>query len=151
MKLRLTTLDDTQCLAKALAPHLCAKDAILLQGDLGAGKTCFARALLYALGVKGEVPSPTFTLVQSYETDSFHTFHFDLYRLKAEEEIEEIGFDDALIDGLVLVEWPEKAKSYMPRDALLLHFVLNEKEERYVEIEMPEKWQGKLGELNVGN
>lgn len=144
MKIQLNSLDDTQKVAQHLAPLLQEKDALLLKGDLGAGKTCFARALIQSLGVTGEVPSPTFTLVQSYETERFPVFHFDLYRLKDPEEIEEIGFDEAMIDGVVLVEWPEKAASYMPRGALTLHFELKDDNSRFVEFDVPAKWQGRL-------
>ena len=120
--LSLPDLAATIALAQRLAPLLRVRDAVLLRGDLGAGKTTFARALLQALGAEGEIPSPTFTLVQSYDTPAFPVFHFDLYRLKTPEEIEEIGFDEACADGLVLVEWPEKAQRAMPREALTLWF-----------------------------
>lgn len=151
MRVLLKTLGDTQRLAQKLAPFLCAEDALLLSGDLGAGKTCFARALLQGLGVTGEVPSPTFTLVQSYDVARFTVFHFDLYRLNDPEEIEEIGFDEACIDGLVIVEWPEKAKSYMPRGSLTLHFELCEDGARFVEIDAPAKWQDRLDGIDVSN
>ncbi len=151
MEVLLSSLEDTNRLAKALAPLLKVQDVILLQGDLGVGKTCFARALLHALGVTGEVPSPTFTLVQSYDVADLSIFHFDLYRLKVEEEIEELGFDDAVIDGVVLVEWPEKAESYMPRGALKLQFDLNAQGQRKVSLCIPKKWQDRLGDLNVSN
>ena len=84
---------------------------------LGAGKTTLARAILRALGVTDDVPSPTFTLVQSYETQP-RIAHFDLYRLKSAREMEELGFEDALADGAVLVEWPERAPEALPPEAL---------------------------------
>lgn len=118
----LKDIEATRTLAQKLASVLNGRDILLLQGDLGAGKTTFARFLLEALGHEGDTPSPTFTLVQSYETPKATLFHFDLYRLKEESEVEEIGFDEACSEGMVLVEWPEKAKSYMPRGALTLLF-----------------------------
>jgi len=124
----LPDLDATEKLAGTLAGQLDGHDAILLSGDLGAGKTTFARALLRALGVTGEVPSPTFTLVQSYDTPRFSVFHFDLYRLEKPEEMEEIGFDEALADGLTLIEWPEKAMSYMPRKRIEMKFAGKDKD-----------------------
>lgn len=121
-RILLPDIEATQAFAARMAPHLKKQDAFLLEGDLGTGKTTFVRALLKSLHVSGEIPSPTFTLLQSYETGSLQVFHFDLYRLKAATEIEEIGFDDACSDGLVLVEWPDKARNYMPPKALTLRF-----------------------------
>lgn len=125
-EISLPDLAATESLARQFALSLKKGDVLLLEGDLGAGKTTFARALLRAMGVGGEVPSPTFTLVQVYETPEFPVYHFDLYRLKQPEEIEEIGFDDALAEGAVLVEWPEKAAAYMPRCAIKIFFGQNE-------------------------
>jgi hypothetical protein len=118
----LPDLAATEELAARMAATLDRRDALLLSGDLGAGKTTFARALLRTLGVAGEVPSPTFTLVQSYDTPRFPVFHFDLYRLEKPEEMEEIGFDEAVAEGLVIVEWPEKALVYMPRARIEMKF-----------------------------
>ena len=140
----LPDIDATQAFAARLAPRLRARDVLLLQGDLGAGKTAFARNLLQALGACGNIPSPTFTLVQSYDGRIGPMFHFDLYRLKKAEEIEEIGFDEACADGLVLVEWPEKAASFMPRGALSLRFSLSPSGVRQVEIAAPPSWDDRL-------
>jgi len=104
-------------LGAAIARRLAPGDAVLLQGDLGAGKTTLARAVLTALGHEGETPSPTFTLLQSYDL-TLPIAHLDLYRLKRPEEIEELGLDDALIEGAALIEWPEQADGYLPSDAL---------------------------------
>lgn len=122
--LPLSTLDATQQLAQRLAAWLRAGDVVTLQGEVGAGKTTLARALIHALGVTGDVPSPTFTLVQSYDTAHFPLHHFDLYRLTSVDELDEIGWDDALADGAVLIEWPERAARRLPRDRLELCFVL---------------------------
>jgi tRNA threonylcarbamoyladenosine biosynthesis protein TsaE len=109
----------TAALARRLAPHLKPGDVVALRGDLGAGKTSFARALIRALsgadGAEREVPSPTFTLVQSYDTPAGRLHHFDLYRVQSPDELTEIGWDEALADGIVLVEWPERAGSLLPR------------------------------------
>ncbi|MEL6567293.1 MAG: tRNA (adenosine(37)-N6)-threonylcarbamoyltransferase complex ATPase subunit type 1 TsaE [Pseudomonadota bacterium] len=110
----LPDLAATQTLAERLAPHLKAGHVIALKGDLGAGKTTFSRALVSALlGAPTEVPSPTFTLVQTYEGPNFPIYHFDLYRLEDPAELDELGWDDTL-DGLSLIEWPGKAGARLP-------------------------------------
>lgn len=94
-------------------------DCILLRGDLGSGKTTFARGFIQALNpAHDEVVSPTFTLVQTYPAGDKAVWHFDLYRLKNPEEITEIGLDEALHSGITLIEWPELVQSLLPRDAL---------------------------------
>ncbi len=102
-------------LARRLAPWLKVGDLVALHGDLGAGKTAFARALIRALvGSDEEVPSPTFTLVQTYGAPVGTIFHFDLYRIVSPDELTEIGWDEALADGLTLVEWPSRAGVLLP-------------------------------------
>jgi tRNA threonylcarbamoyl adenosine modification protein YjeE len=111
-------------LAGLLAFSLGPGDVVALRGDLGAGKTTFARALIRAaLGDdKAEVPSPTFALAESYDTPKGRITHFDLYRLARPEETAEIGFDEALASGAVLVEWPERAPGLLPADRLEIEF-----------------------------
>jgi tRNA threonylcarbamoyladenosine biosynthesis protein TsaE len=109
----------TARLAAALAAVARAGDFLALRGPLGVGKTAFARAFIGALGGGAEeVPSPTFTLVQTYDTPSGSIWHFDLYRLKEPGELRELGFDEALAEGLVLVEWPERIEGLLPADRL---------------------------------
>ena len=140
----LPDLAATAQFAVRLAPYLRVHDVITLQGQLGAGKTTFARALLQALGVTGEVPSPTFTLVQNYLASSLSIFHFDFYRLKQADELEEIGWDDACAEGLVLVEWPERAITRMPHDRLALSFGIDKTSLRHVTIEPHGAWLERL-------
>lgn len=91
----------------ALAPLLGAGDALLLRGDLGAGKSVLARGVARALGVEGAMPSPTFTLAQPHEGARFPVYHFDLYRLADEEEFFAAGLDEMIDgDGVCLIEWP---------------------------------------------
>jgi len=101
----------TESLAQRLAGVLPANAAgwtILLQGELGAGKSTFARAMLHALGHSGTVPSPTYTLVEPYELSEYSVYHIDLYRIASGSELEYLGWSD-LQEGLRLVEWPERA------------------------------------------
>jgi tRNA threonylcarbamoyl adenosine modification protein YjeE len=137
--LALPDLDATARLGASIAGGLGAGDAVALWGDLSAGKTTLARAILKALGVSEEVPSPTFTLVQSYDTRP-PVSHYDLYRLKSGRELEELGFDDALADGAVLVEWPERAPEALPPQAL--HVRLSAPDgERIARLTGPLRWE----------
>jgi tRNA threonylcarbamoyladenosine biosynthesis protein TsaE len=107
----------TEQLGVTLAARLKPGDVVGLKGELGAGKTTLARAILRA--ASGEagliVPSPTFTLVEVYETKAGAFWHFDLYRLESPEQVYELGWEDALAEGIVLVEWPERLGLLMPK------------------------------------
>ena len=122
--LTLTLADEaaTRGLGARLAGVLAAGDVLALAGDLGAGKTTLARGLIQAaLGGCEPVPSPTFTLVQTYEPAAGPAiWHFDLYRLTEPEELIEIGWEEAMAGGIVLVEWPERAGDALPPDTLWL-------------------------------
>lgn len=109
-------------LAQEVAFALRPGDLLALEGDLGAGKTTFARAVIQALAADAglEIPSPTFTLVQPYTTPRFDVAHFDLYRLAAPDELAELGLEDALANGVAIVEWPERGAERLPRQRLTL-------------------------------
>ena len=108
--------DQTSQIAEKIAQIAKKGDVFALHGNLGVGKSVFARAFIKKLTHAKEVPSPTFTLVQEYEASNFSIFHFDLYRLKSPDEVFEIGFEEAVYGGVSLIEWPEKAGSWMPKD-----------------------------------
>ncbi|MEE8275933.1 MAG: tRNA (adenosine(37)-N6)-threonylcarbamoyltransferase complex ATPase subunit type 1 TsaE [Alphaproteobacteria bacterium] len=108
----------TKALAASLAPHLRAGDVIALEGELGTGKTTFARGLIAALGGVGEVPSPTFTMVQAYDTAPAPLWHFDLYRLATPADAYELGIEEAVATAISVVEWPDRLGALLPRDRL---------------------------------
>ena len=111
---------QTRHIAASLAAVCESGDCVLLRGDLGVGKTAFARGFIQALSPEiVEVVSPTFTVVQTYPTQSGITvWHFDLYRLKSADEVLEIGLDEALQSGITLIEWPEIIAGSLPESAL---------------------------------
>ncbi|KIN65767.1 UPF0079 domain containing protein [Sulfitobacter noctilucae] len=122
LSLNSTSPDHTAQLAQDLAPELGDGDVILLEGDVGAGKTHFARALIQHLMAHAEdVPSPTFTLVQTYPAAGTDIWHADLYRLTSTSEIEELGLIDAFETDICLVEWPDRLGPLSPVQALMLH------------------------------
>jgi tRNA threonylcarbamoyladenosine biosynthesis protein TsaE len=119
LRLELPNEEATAALAAGIAPLLGRGDIVALSGDLGAGKTAFARALIQALaGRDEEVPSPTFTLVQIYESPPATVWHFDLYRLCCPDEAIELGWDEARTSGISIVEWPQRLGLLLPDERL---------------------------------
>jgi len=119
----------TAALARRVAACCRAGDVIALYGDLGTGKTVFARAFIAALDSGGEpedVPSPTFTLVQCYEREPAPVWHFDLYRISRPDEVYELGFEEALGEAISLIEWPERMGPLLPADRLEVHLAYGE-------------------------
>jgi tRNA threonylcarbamoyladenosine biosynthesis protein TsaE len=137
MELALPDLDATAALGARIAAGLRPGDLVALAGDLGTGKTTLARAILLALGVAENVPSPTFTLVQAYDTPKLRISHYDLYRLKNAAEMRELGLEDALEDGAALVEWPDRAT--LP-DGLRIDLV-NDGPVRRARLQGPAHWR----------
>jgi tRNA threonylcarbamoyladenosine biosynthesis protein TsaE len=119
LDLALPSLEATEALARRVGALLRTGDAVLLSGPLGAGKSAFARALLR--GLVGDpaldVPSPSFTLVQSYETPLGLVHHYDLWRVEPGPDLRELGLDEAFRD-ITLIEWPDRLGGYAPADAL---------------------------------
>ncbi|HCP81224.1 MAG TPA: tRNA (adenosine(37)-N6)-threonylcarbamoyltransferase complex ATPase subunit type 1 TsaE [Octadecabacter sp.] len=117
--LRLSSEDDTARLGETLAKYAQAGDCFLLRGQIGSGKSALARAFIRSLlGPETEVPSPTFTLVQTYEFGDVEVWHADLYRLSDTQEAVELGLIDALSDQICLIEWPELLEDLTPETAL---------------------------------
>ena len=113
------SLDNTQKIAVGLSALLKQGDIIAFNGNLGVGKTAFIRFLVQKFLPTEEVPSPTFTLLQTYETPYFPIYHFDLYRLDKPEDVFELGIEDAFYEGVSLIEWPEKMQKLFPHKKAL--------------------------------
>ncbi len=104
----LAKIEDLDLIAQEILPQELKGVQLLLKGDLGAGKTTFARKIIrYLTNIEDEIVSPTFTLVQRYDAPNFEIFHFDLYRLEDKQEIYELGIDEAFENGFSIIEWPE--------------------------------------------
>lgn len=126
-------------LAAAIRPG----DVVTLSGPLSAGKTTLVRGLLSALGHRGEVPSPTFAIVQPYETLSPPIWHIDLYRIEEPSDLDELGLDDAHSGAVLIVEWPEHAGPDQWPRALGLSLEVLEDGARALTAEVPEAWEGR--------
>ncbi|KMW58922.1 TsaE protein [Candidatus Rhodobacter oscarellae] len=127
---RVTSAQETTDIAQRLAPLLGNGDTILLSGDLGAGKSHFARSLIQArmaaMGAIEDVPSPTFTLVQSYALPDIEIWHADLYRLSDPDEVLDLGLEDALMTALCLIEWPDRLDPALVKGAATLELRMTE-------------------------
>lgn len=123
MKLTLETSSaaETRRLGQRLAPLLEAGDVVLLQGELGAGKTCFAQGIGAGLKVAEPVKSSSFVLVNEYG-GRLHVYHADLFRLEDPQQVSELALEENAQDGLLLVEWPDRAPEEMPPEHLLVQF-----------------------------
>lgn len=140
-------------LGAALAGLLRVGDVLALHGDLGAGKTALARAIIRARvgDPLAEVPSPTFTLLQTYDgADGLPLAHYDLYRLERPEDVFELDFDDALASGATLIEWPDRLGPLLPRDRLdLTLLIAGPSARRAVLTAAGPAWADRLGSLGA--
>ena len=138
----------TAILAARMAPLLAMGDTLLLEGDIGAGKSAFARALIRArLGRMEDVPSPTFTIVQTYEANDGDIWHCDLYRLTHPDEAFELGLEEAFETAICLIEWPDRLGDAAPASALRLAFVAHDSGHE-VTISGPDPWGDRLRVLD---
>ena len=134
--------DETAAAGAALARAATGGDVITLSGPLGVGKTALARGFIAALGHEGEVPSPSFAIVQPYEDVDPPVWHVDLYRIEDVSEIEELGLD-AAADAILLVEWPERAGEQAWPDALRLSLEFGRDDARILTAKVPPSWDGR--------
>ena len=138
----------THALAANLAGRAQRGDVIGLSGELGSGKTSFARAFIGARLDPGEVPSPTFTLVEIYQSLTGPAlWHFDLYRLERPEDAYELGIEEAFADGISLIEWPERLGPLLPREHLRVTLALGESaRQRRARLDVSPSWSARIGE-----
>jgi tRNA threonylcarbamoyladenosine biosynthesis protein TsaE len=150
----LADLAATASLARALAERARPGDVIGLAGDLGTGKTTFARAFIHAMaeltgGTPEEVPSPTFTLVQVYDFPGISVWHVDLYRVERPEDAYELGIEEAFASAVSLIEWPERLGPLLPESWLELRLAMGEGvEERRARLSAFGEWAGRLEGLD---
>lgn len=129
------SLEQTKSLARELALAAKKGDCFCLTGDLGAGKTEFARAFIQTLaGNDITVASPTFNILQVYDMVEPPIYHFDLYRIEEPNELNEIGLDDALNNGISLIEWPQVAEDYLPRRIKRIHIEILDENTRRITV-----------------
>jgi tRNA threonylcarbamoyladenosine biosynthesis protein TsaE len=148
----LPNVSATQCLAAEVAAQAQRGDVIALSGDLGSGKTTFARYFLSARGVEGEVPSPTFTLVQTYSVKPAAIWHFDLYRISTRDDALELGIEEAFADGISLIEWPDRLEDLLPSHRLDvdLSFVDSDEDARKAHLSGNDTWRKRLEAAGLG-
>lgn len=143
----LADAEATLAFGRRVGARLKPGDVVLLFGGLGAGKTTFSRGAVAGFtGCEQEVPSPTYTLVQTYEGPAGALWHLDLYRLKSPEEAFELGLEDAWAEAVCLIEWPERLGAYLPADRLEIHFEIDGEGRRAV-LTGRGAWRERVGSL----
>lgn len=139
---------ETALLARLISGMLRRGDTIALAGELGVGKTTFVRSLIQTELPGEEVPSPTFTLVQTYDAPKFRITHADLYRVKSKRELRELGFEEALEDGALFIEWPDRMSELLPADRLDIMIEVDEgAEERRFKLIGRGSWADRMRDL----
>ncbi|MGB0689946.1 MAG: tRNA (adenosine(37)-N6)-threonylcarbamoyltransferase complex ATPase subunit type 1 TsaE [Candidatus Puniceispirillum sp.] len=150
IKLELQNLAATERLGQFLSQDLAAGDVIALYGQLGAGKSTLARALISTLCPhEADIPSPTFTLVQTYDMpDGTPLWHLDLYRIDTPDDAIELGIEDAFLDAVCVIEWPVRLGDLLPDDCLSIHINISDdaldSQVRQVEISAPASWDRRI-------
>ena len=156
-RLELSDLQATQRFGGLLAGQLRAGDVIALSGALGAGKSVLARAIIQAVdAAQDDVPSPTFTLVQQYAlADGTPLWHLDLYRIETPQEAMALGLDDAFIDAVCLIEWPDRLQKLLPKTNLSIHLCAHDSVDdskddsgvRSADVTAPPHWADRINDL----
>ena len=161
IRIELPDLAATQRFGELLSEHLKAGDVIALSGALGAGKSALARAIIQTVDpTEDDVPSPTFTLVQHYAlADGTPLWHLDLYRIDDAQDAMALGLDDAFVDAVCLIEWPERLKKFLPKTNLSIHLYADETADesddatglgssvRFADVTAPLHWADRITDL----
>lgn len=144
-QLAAATPDAMEALGRRLGARLQSGDIVTLQGGLGAGKTTFARGVLRGLGFAADVPSPTFAILQGYEPPETRLplGHVDLYRIEQPDELDELGLDDWLEGGALVIEWPERLGALYADLALAIHIDTADDGGRLLTARVPKSWEGR--------
>ena len=143
--IRLDTAEATEALGVAIGRVIRPGDVIALFGELGMGKTTLTRGILHGLGLEGDVASPTFPIVQTYDAPDVRIplWHVDLYRIEDPDELDELGLDDARADAALVIEWPERLGSMLWPDALRLHLASASDGGRALTATVPPAWESR--------
>ena len=143
--MKLNTAEDTEALGAAIGRIIRPGDVIALFGELGMGKTTLTRGLLHALGLEGDVASPTFPIIQTYDVPDVRIplWHVDLYRIEDPGELDELGLDDARAYAALAIEWPERLGSVLWPDALRLHLTSASGGGRALTATVPPAWESR--------
>ena len=118
LKIKSCSLSETENIAKNIAKNLVGNEIIAFFGDLGVGKTAFIRGIAKYFKIENEVSSPTFSIINEYQTDKFTIYHFDMYRVNTPEDLESTGFFDYIDSGVMLIEWSENIENFIPKSAI---------------------------------
>jgi len=158
LQLKLPDLAATQHLGSLLANELAVGDVISLSGPLGAGKSALARSIIISASPnETDIPSPTFSLIQTYElADRTPLWHLDLYRIERPEDAMQLGLDDAFVDAVCLIEWPDRLENFLPKSTLSVHLSRADGDDlddavgiRFAKITAPLRWADRLKAIMV--
>ena len=136
LKIKSCSLSETENIAQNIAKNLVGNEIIAFFGDLGVGKTAFIRGIAKYFNIENEVSSPTFSIINEYQTDKFTIYHFDMYRVNTPEDLESTGFFDYIDSGVMLIEWSENIENFIPKNAIkVLIKKTSDENERIITIE----------------
>ncbi|MHA7870918.1 MAG: tRNA (adenosine(37)-N6)-threonylcarbamoyltransferase complex ATPase subunit type 1 TsaE [Hyphococcus sp.] len=149
MTIELKSEQETAALGARLLDVLQRGDVVCLEGPLGAGKSTLARGLITAFCGAKDIPSPTYTLVETYEKDGETLWHFDLYRLEKPQDVWELGYEEALEEGVSIIEWPERIAALLDEDVLRLSLEIDGGGARRLTVNAPQRFQSALRRAGI--